>query len=310
MTDETAAARPRVGFLGLGHMGEPMATRLARAGTNLTVWNRTPEKSALLVAEGAAVADSAYELVERSDVVITMLAGGPVTDEVLGRGPDGFAVPVAGRVVVNMGTVSPEYSRGLGDDLRAHGARFVEAPVSGSRMPAYDGALVAMLAGDADACDLVEEVIAPMVSAAFRCGDVPRAIETKLAVNVYLIGTVAALAEAVHFARGRGLDEQILRAVLDAGTMASPLSRLKLAKLVDGDDAPQAAVSDVLYNNRLILDAAAPDAIPMPLLEVCAELFATTEELGHGGADMVRVIDAIGRSAQSRSQGASSPSLA
>jgi 3-hydroxyisobutyrate dehydrogenase len=92
--------------------------------------------------------------------------------------------------------------------------------------------------------------------------------------------------------------------------MASPLSRLKLAKLVDGDDAPQAAVSDVLYNNRLILDAAAPAAIPMPLLEVCAELFATTEELGHGGADMVRVIDAIGRSAQSRSQGASSPSLA
>jgi 3-hydroxyisobutyrate dehydrogenase len=312
MSDEIPS-RPRVGFLGLGHMGEPMAMRLARAGTDLTVWNRSPAKLELLAAEGARVATSPVELVEGSDVVITMLAGGPVTDSVLGRGASGFAVPVAGRVVVNMGTVLPEYSVGLARDLRAHGARFVEAPVSGSRLPAFEGALVAMVAGDPDASDAletVEAVIAPMVSAVFRCGGVPRAIETKLAANVFLIGTVTALAEAVHFARGRGLDPEVLRSVLDAGTMASALSRVKLAKLVEGDDAAQAAVSDVLYNNRLILDAAAPHDIPMPLLEVCAELFASAEELGRGSADMVRVIDAIAaRGDQSRSAPvASSPS--
>ena len=192
-----------------------------------------------------------------------------------------------------MGTVSPEYSRGLAADLRAHGARFVEAPVSGSRLPAYDGALVAMLAGDDDVLDLVEGVVAPMTAATFRCGEVPRAIETKLAANVFLIGMVSALAEAVHFARGRGLDPEVLRSVLDAGTMASALSRVKLAKLVEGDDAAQAAISDVLYNNRLILDAAAERGLPMPLLDVCGALFATAEELGYGGADMVKVIAAI-----------------
>jgi 3-hydroxyisobutyrate dehydrogenase len=192
-----------------------------------------------------------------------------------------------------MGTVSPEYSRGLATDLRAHGAGFVEAPVSGSRLPAFDGALVAMLAGDEDALDLVENVVAPMTAATFRCGEVPRAIETKLAANVFLIGTVSALAEAVHFARGRGLDTEVLRSVLDAGTMASALSRVKLAKLVERDDAPQAAISDVLYNNRLILEAAAARGLPMALMEVTCSLFAATEDLGHGSADMVKVIAAL-----------------
>jgi 3-hydroxyisobutyrate dehydrogenase len=284
---------PRVGFLGLGHMGEPMAIRLVRAGVDLTVWNRSPEKSDLLRQEGAAVAESAYDVFEATEVVILMLTNGPAIDSVLGRTPDGFAVPVAGRVVVNMGTVPPEYSRGLAADLRAHGAHFVEAPVSGSRVPAFDGALVAMLAGDDDVVARVESLLAPMAAATFRCGEVPKAMETKLAANVFLIGTVSALAEAVHFARGRGLDTEVLRSVLDAGTMASALSRVKLAKLVDGDDSPQAAISDVLYNNRLILEAARARGLPMPLLEVCEALFATTEDLGHGRADMVAVIEAI-----------------
>jgi len=307
MSEELIALAPgeplRVGFLGLGHMGEPMATRLVRAGFDVTAWNRSPAKADLLRAEGAGVASTPAEVWKTCGVVLLMLANGPGTDSVLGRSPDGFAVPVAGRVVVNMGTVAPEYSCGLARDLRAHGARFVEAPVSGSRVPAYDGTLVAMLAGDEDVLDLVERVVAPMTAATFRCGEVPRAIETKLAANVFLIGTVSALAEAVHFARGRGLDPEILRSVLDAGTMASALSRVKLAKLVTGDDSPQAAVSDVLYNNRLILDAARTRDLPMPILDVCASLFEAAEDLGHGGADMVAVIEAI----QSRSHGASSP---
>ena len=122
--------------------------------------------------------------------------------------------------------------------------------------------------------------------------EVPRATETKLAVNTFLIGMVVALAEAVHFAERRGLDLATLRAILDAGQMASPISRIKVAKLLEGDRAPQAATSDVLYNNRLILDAAS-DGVPMPLLTVCAELFADAEARGFGAQDMVAVIEAI-----------------
>jgi 3-hydroxyisobutyrate dehydrogenase len=280
-----------LGFIGLGHMGEPMAGRLLDAGTPLTVWNRSPAKTDPLVARGADRASSPAEVFERSEVVLLMLANGTVTDAVLGRSDAGFAVPLEGRTVVNMGTVPPAYALGLHDHVVASGGRYVEAPVSGSRVPAERGELVAMLAGEEAAVADVEPLLGPMTTATFRCGAVPRATETKLAANTFLIGLVTALAEAIHFAEQRGLDLATLRGILDSGQMASPISRIKVAKLLDDDLSPQAAVSDVLYNNRLILDAA--DGFPMPLLTVCAELLADTEARGLGAADMIAVIEGI-----------------
>ena len=283
---------PRLGFVGLGRMGEPMAGRLVDAGVPLTVWNRSRAKLDLLTARGATAATSAADLFERSDVVILMLTDGPATDDVLGRTADAFAVPVAGRTIVNMGTISPSYARGLHDQVVACGGRYVEAPVSGLRVPAERGELVAMLAGDSDAVDQVAPLLGPMTAAMFRCGAVPRGTEMKLTVNVFLIGMVTALAESFHFAEQRDLDLTTFGAIVDAGQMSSPISRVKVAKLLDGDHAPQAAISDVLYNNRLILDAAG-GAFPMPLLTLCAELLAEAESHGHGGEDMIAVIEAI-----------------
>ena len=282
----------RLGFLGLGRMGEPMASHLVGVGITLTVWNRSPTKIDLLVARGATAATSPRDLFDRSDTVILMLSNGPSTDTVLGRTSDGFDVPVAGRTIVNMGTISADYALALSDQVVACGGRYVEAPVSGSRVPAERGELVAMLAGDPEAVAEVEPLLKPMTAATFRCGAVPRATEMKLAVNAYLIGMVTALAEAFHFAEQRHLDLATFRAIVDAGQMASPISRIKVAKLVDGDFAPQAAVGDVLYNNRLILEAA-DGAFPMPLLTICAELLSGTEDRGRGKEDMIAVIDAI-----------------
>lgn len=114
----------------------------------------------------------------------------------------------------------------------------------------------------------------------------------KLAVNVFLIGMVTALAESFHFAERQHLDLTTFGAIVDAGQMSSPISRIKVAKLLDGDRAPQAAISNVLYNNRLILEAAG-DTVPMPLLRVCAELLTETEAGGRGDEDMIAVIEAI-----------------
>lgn len=283
----------KVGFLGLGHMGEPMATRLVEHGTELVVWSRTSAKAERLAGRGASSAAAPADVFASCDVVILMLANGDVVDEVLGRGPSGFGVPVSGRTVVNMGTVSPAYSAELGSQVREHGGRYVEAPVSGSRVPAAHGELVAMLAGEPAVLDEVEPLVAPLTVASFRCGDPPRALETKLAVNVFLIAMVAGLAESVAFAEQRGLDVGLLRSILDAGPMASPVSRGKLAKLVDDDLAAQASVSDVLYNNRLILAAAHEVRARVPLLSVCERLFARAESLGLGGADMAAVVAAL-----------------
>ena len=282
-----------VGFLGLGLMGEPMAANLLRAGTKLVVWNRTAARTAPFLAAGADVAGSVAEVFARAPVVLAMLANGSAIDATLARGTAGFASMVAGRTLVHLGTTAPAYSHGLEADVRAAGGRYVEAPVSGSRGPAQAGELVGMLAGAPDAVAAVRPLLAPMCRQTVDCGPVPSALTMKLAVNLYLITTVTGLAEAAHFAAVHGLDMNTFRAVLDAGPMASTVSRGKLAKLLAGDFSPQAAAADVLMNNALVAAAAREVGMASPALDVSHALFGETVAQGHGGEDMIAVIRAL-----------------
>jgi 3-hydroxyisobutyrate dehydrogenase len=270
-----------LGFVGLGVMGRPMAANLVKAGADLVVWTRSGHEL-----PGAHAAASPGEVFARAEVIFLMLANAEAIDAVL-------SPEVGGRIVVHMGTTSPEYSAGLGARIRALGGRYVEAPVSGSRGPAEAGQLVAMLAGDDADRETVRPLLAPMCREVFDCGPVPQGLLMKLAVNTFLISMVTGLAEAFHFARGAGLDTTILRDVLDAGPMASFVSKGKAGKIVAGDFAVQASIRDVHYNNRLIVEAAANHRIAAPLLDVCRELYAETENQGRGDEDMASVIHAV-----------------
>jgi 3-hydroxyisobutyrate dehydrogenase len=282
-----------IGFIGVGAMGEAMALNLVKSGTPLVVWNRTPAKALTLAAAGAKLADEPADVFAHSQTVILMLADSKAIDTVLARGDCAFADRVNGRTVVHMGTTSPAYSRGLETDIRSAAGRYVEAPVSGSRKPAEAGQLVAMLAGEPEAIVDVRPVLAPMCRETMVCGLVPNALLLKLSVNLFLISLVTGLAEAVHFAENNGLDLKQLLAVLDAGPMASDVSRVKAPKLVGRDFAVQAAISNVLENNRLIAEVAREVGIASPLLDVCHALYTETLALGLGEADMVAVLKAI-----------------
>jgi len=287
-------SRP-IGFIGLGTMGEPMALNLAHAGTPLYVWNRTPSKSGILAKVGASVAKDPAEVFANCEVVILMLVSGGVTDEVLSRANHAFADRVKGRTLINMATPAPGYSKSLEADIRAHGGRYVEAPVSGSRKPAEDGRLVAMLAGNPEDVASVRSLLAPMCRALVDCGPVPNGLQMKLAVNLFMIAMVTGLAEAVHFAQRNGLDLAQLLAILDASPMASDVSRVKAAKLIAPDFAAQASISNVQENVRLIATAARDAGIASPLIDVCQALYGEAKALGSGRDDMVAVIRAIER---------------
>lgn len=282
-----------LGFIGLGVMGQPMALNLARAGKALVVWNRSADKCERLRAAGARVAASPAEVFRQARVVILMLVDGAAVDSVLGRGTPTFRANVAQHTIVHMGTTSPDYSRALEADICAAGGSYVEAPVSGSRKPAEAGQLVAMLAGDREAVEDVLPLLQPMCHRTIVCGSVPTALLTKLSINLFLNTMVTCLAEAVHFADRHVLDMQQFLAVLDAGPMASSVSRAKALKLVTGDFAVQASSSNVLENTRLITEAARQSGLASPLLDVCHALYAETVALGHGQSDMVAVIHAI-----------------
>ncbi len=275
-------------------MGQPMALNLVKAGAELVVWSRSAEKCEGLCAAGAKVVPSASDVFRQTRVVILMLAGGAAIDAALGRGTSDFGPNIMHRTIVHMGTTTPAYSRGLEADILAAGGSYVEAPVSGSRKPAEAGQLVAMLAGELTTVEAVRPLLRPMCHEMIECGTVPNALLMKFSVNLYLITMVTGLAEAVHFADRHGLDMQKLLAVLDAGPMASSVSRVKGPKLVARDFSVQASISDVLRNNCGLIAAEAREAkLASPLLDVCLALFGETEALGHGQADMAAVLRAI-----------------
>jgi 3-hydroxyisobutyrate dehydrogenase len=274
-------------------MGEPMALNMRRAGTPLVVWNRTPVKLAALAEAGAQIAPDIDSLFAATEIVILMLADEAAIDAVLAHGSSAFGTRVRDHVIVHMGTTPTAYSRSLETDLRTAGAQYVEAPVSGSRKPAEAGQLVAMLAGAAEAVAYVQPLLAPMCKQTMVCGAVPAGLSMKLAVNLYLLTTMAGLAEAFHFAQRHGLDLAQFAAIINAGQMGSDLSRVKLPKLVDGDFSVHAAIADVFKNNSFVSQAARDAGIASPLLDVCRELYAETLALGHGTEDMAAVVKAI-----------------
>lgn len=291
-----------IGFIGLGVMGTPMALNLVHAGTEVVVWNRSPGALEQFRGRGVPVADTVADVFARTRIVFVMLVNEDAIDSVLARGTPAFAALVGGHTVVNMGSVPPDYSRRLDADIRHAGGRYVEAPVSGSRRPAELGQLVALVAGDPADIDEVRPLLAPMCHECVVCGAVPSGLLMKLAVNVFMLSTVSGLAEAFHFAERQGLPAGQLLAAVNAGPMASAVSRVKGAKLASRDFAAQALTTDACRSTQLITDAARATGAATPLLDQCHALYAEAVALGHGTADMISVLLAIEARAVSRSR--------
>lgn len=287
--------KERIGFIGLGVMGQPMALNLAKSGTPLVVWNRSVERTRPLHDAGAAVVENVDAVFQQAETVIAMLVDSPAIDSVLGRGTPAFAARLAGHTLVSMSSVAPDYSRQLAADIHAAGGRYVEAPVSGSRKPAEAGQLVSLLGGDPAVVARIRPLLAPMCRETVLCGPVGHALLMKLAVNLYLNTMLAALAEATHFAARQGLDLRTFQTAIDAGPMASDVTRVKIPKLVERDFSVQAATSDAHASCRLIAAAARAAGIASPLLDVSLTLYGDSVDLGNGRLDMVSVVQSIER---------------
>ncbi|MET8687904.1 NAD(P)-dependent oxidoreductase [Streptomyces sp. NPDC004732] len=224
----------KIAFLGLGHMGEPMARHLLAAGHPLSVWNRTPEKADALVAEGATAAASPADAVREADVVITMLAGPAAV-----RGVADAVVPELrpGAYWVEMSTVGPEVVRELAGRV-PDGVTLVDAPVMGSTDKAAAGRLGILAGGDAAGVEHVLARFGPVT----RTGALGSGAALKLVVNTAVIGGVALVAEAMKLADALGLDEDTAKGALAAGPLGGAVARAFATDVHFGSDL---AVKDV-----------------------------------------------------------------
>ena len=279
-------ASDRVGLAGLGTMGLPIARRLIATGIDLGVWNRSPARAAALADGGARVANSFAALLADHDLVLLMLIDEAAADAVLLRSGDGLDVDIAGKLIVQMGTTSLDHSRALQRAIEAGGGRYVEAPISGSRIPAERGELVAMIAGAADDKARVMPLFERFTASVVDCGEVPQALAMKLASNLLLGPIMVGLIDATAFARRAGLDMDLFANVLLGGQMASPILRAKLAKLLADDHSPHAAIGNVIVSAGTALDAATALGLDRTLLRACLERFVAAADAGLAGEDV------------------------
>ncbi|KAL5093830.1 hypothetical protein Trisim1_009307 [Trichoderma cf. simile WF8] len=274
-----------VGFLGLGVMGTPMALNLCRRFPT-TVWNRTASKCAALVQAGAGLGQTPAKVVEQSDVIFTMMFDGPAIRSVI---DDDFKKALRGKTLVNTSSVSVEFSQSLAKEVQEAGGKFIEMPVSGSKVPAETGNLVGMMAGDQAECERIRHFVEPITSAAVYCGPIGAGLKTKYAVNIFLITVTAGLAESMNLARAQGLNLEAFSSVLDAGPLASAYSKIKLAKMAKQDWSAQAAVKDCYNSTELIRTAAKAAEAKTPLIQVCNSLYKQAIDSGLEDEDMIAV---------------------
>lgn len=284
----------RIGFMGLGIMGLPMAENILQDGWNLTVYNRSRERTAILAELGAKVAATPRELAEGADVVVCMVTG-PEAVYALLTGEDGCARGLAeGAAFVNMSTVSPAYAREIASGLEPLGVRYVDAPVSGSRKPAEEGKLVVLAGGPDETLAELEPLFLAMGRKVVRCGGVGRGSMAKMAVNMLLGSMIGALGETLAFARRGGLEDDVLFDVLNAGPMACPLFGLKEDMLRTGFYPAQFPLRHMAKDLKFAVDTAYETGAAVPGAASMLQLYRSAAARGLGDMDFAAVAQLLG----------------
>jgi 3-hydroxyisobutyrate dehydrogenase len=273
----------KIGFMGLGTMGLPMAMNIARSGLDLIVYNRTTDKAKPAQEAGARVADTPEALFAWADTVVMMLAGPQAIDHTLGRLMKDQPGLLKEKLVVNMGTNPPAYSRDLADRLGQAGSRYVEAPVFGSKEPAQQGALIVMASGSGRDIEELSPLFSAVGSKVINCGDVPKASTMKLAVNLVTIAAGEGLAEGMHFAQKAGLDLQTFFGLIQNGPVGNSFFAMKIKKYLEDDYSEQASVSTVHEVLKHIADTAYDIRASLP--NTLSNLSLITRAMNKGLAD-------------------------
>jgi 3-hydroxyisobutyrate dehydrogenase-like beta-hydroxyacid dehydrogenase len=285
--------KTRIGFMGMGIMGQAMAQNLLRHKFPLTVFNRTAARCAILGELGAKVAASPRELAEKSDVIIVMVTG-PEAVYALLTGENGCARALdETKTFVNMGTVSPAYARELAHAIEPLGAAYIDAPVSGSKKPAEEGQLVILAGGDKKRVKALEPVFLAMGKAVMHCGGVGQGAMMKMAVNLLLGTMMQGLAEAAALARGGGLSLEALFAVLAAGPMQCGLFALKEPMLKRRQYPAQFPLRHMLKDLRYVVETAQDAGAYAPLAHAALNTCRAAVSRGLGDADFAAVAELV-----------------
>ncbi len=280
----------RVGFVGLGTMGTPMATNIAKAGFPLVVWNRTAAKMEPLARVGAKSANSPAHVASEADVVITMVSQ-PKDVEAVVQGPEGVLEGIKpGSILVDMSTVSPATSRTLAGAATTKRVEFLDAPVVGSKGPAIEGTLVILAGGLPSTLKRARPVLAAMGKTIIHAGGVGMGSALKLATNLMLAHLAVGFAEGLLLVQRAGLDPKRYLDVLEASTFRSPWYQTKGVGMIKRDFSTHFALKHMHKDLRLMGELAEEAKVFLPVTKVIQQLFAKSEAAGKTDLDYSAIL--------------------
>lgn len=281
----------KIGFLGLGTMGAPMANNLRKSGHAVTVWNRTPARAEALVKKGAKPAASPREAASGQEVVILCVADEKAVDSVL-EGPDGVLAGLdRGAIVVDTSTAGVQSARSVEERVRAKGASFLAAPLLGSKAAAEKAQLTIVVGGAADGREKARPALRAVSARIIELDSAPKAALMKLVVNAVGGAMMTAFGEAMALGVSGGLEVEKVIETIQASSFHSPLFLMKGEQILNQDWAPRFAVALAEKDQRLVQEAAASYGAKMPVNTAVRHLLAEAIQSGRGDKDMCSVTD-------------------
>ena len=278
-------SKPKIGFIGLGIMGKPMAGHLIDAGYELAVHNRNRDAVDELVGKGAAEAHSGKEVAKQSDIVITMLPDSPDVESVaLGEG--GIIEGAhEGLIFVDMSTIAPSVTTQVGEVLAEKGVKSLDAPVSGGDIGAQNATLSIMVGGDEDTFNAVKPLFDIMGQSAILCGPLGAGQTVKACNQILVAVTIAGVSEALTMGTKAGVDPIKIVQVLSGGLARCGVLENRGERMVNGDFDPGFRIR-LHYKDLNIIQKTGNDfGVPLPVTSEVFELFKTAMVKGRGELD-------------------------
>lgn len=278
----------KLGFIGLGIMGKPMAKNLLKAGYNVTVCNSN--KAANELVDAGALSDSSLGIAENCDIVFTMVPNGPQVEAIM-LGENGVGSHMKpGSIFIDMSSINPVVSKKIALELSNRGVEMLDAPVSGGEPKAIDGTLAFMVGGKTEVFEKCKDILLCMGSSAVLCGEVGAGNTTKLANQIIVACNIQALSEALCLAKKAGVDPELVFNAIKGGLAGSTVMNAKAPMMLEGNDKPGFKIDLHIKDLNNVLDCAHSVGVPVPMTAQVQEIFQWLHSNGCGQDDHSSII--------------------
>ena len=284
-----------IGYIGLGVMGGQMVDRLLTHGHTVTGYNRTKKKAQWLIDKGMKWSDTPRGVCEAADMTLSMVTNSAALEEVAGSENGIVAGLGAGKVLIDMSTVSPAVSKGLAEKIRAKGADMVDAPVSGSVITLQQGKLSIMVGGRKDTFERIKPLLLDIGPKVTHVGENGLALVMKIATNISLMAQMTAFSEGVLLAEKSGIPREVAVDVLTHSAIASPMVQYRGPFVLQMPEEAWFNVNMMQKDMLLALELSRKVDVPLPISAAGNELLTAARGMGFQEKDFAVVFQVLAR---------------